>query len=77
MDHTDHTVATLHALREQNIQIALDDFGIGYSSMNYLKRLPINNIKVDQSFVRGLLDDKDSLAIVRAIISLSKILAST
>jgi len=72
MDHTDHTVATLHALREQNIQIALDDFGIGYSSMNYLKRLPINNIKVDQSFVRGLLDDKDSLAIVRAIISLSK-----
>lgn len=72
MDHTDNTIATLNKLREHNIQIALDDFGIGYSSMNYLKRLPINNIKVDQSFVHGLLDDKDSLAIVRAIISLSK-----
>lgn len=72
MDHTDNTIATLNTLRQHNIQIALDDFGMGYSSMNYLKRLPINNIKVDQSFVRGLLDDKDSLAIVRAIISLSK-----
>ena len=40
--------------------------------MNYLKRLPINDIKVDQSFIRGLLSDKDSLAIVKAIISLSK-----
>ncbi len=72
MDHTDHTIATLNTLREYNIQIALDDFGIGYSSMNYLKRLPINNIKVDQSFVSGLMNDRDSMAIVRAIISLSQ-----
>lgn len=72
MDHTNNTVTTLNTLRERNIQITLDDFGTGYSSMSYLKRLPINNIKVDQSFVHGLLDDKDSLAIVRAIISLSR-----
>ena len=72
MEHSENTLATLLALREHHIQIALDDFGTGYSSMNYLKRLPINNIKVDQSFVRGLLDKKENLAIVRAIISLSK-----
>ncbi|UJP01273.1 MAG: EAL domain-containing protein, partial [Nitrosomonas sp.] len=72
MEHSENTLATLLALREYHIQIALDDFGTGYSSMYYLKRLPINNIKVDQSFVRGLLDKKENLAIVRAIISLSK-----
>lgn len=72
MEHSENILATLLALREHHIQIALDDFGTGYSSMNYLKRLPINNIKVDQSFVRGLLDKKENLAIVRVIISLSK-----
>ncbi len=72
MEHSENTLATLLALRKHHIQIALDDFGTGYSSMNYLKRLPINHIKVDQSFVRGLQDNKENLAIVRAIISLSK-----
>lgn len=72
MEHNENTLNTLHTLRNHNIQIALDDFGTGYSSMNYLKRLPINCLKVDQSFIRGLLDDDDNLAIVRAIISLSK-----
>lgn len=72
MEHSENTLATLLALRDHHIQIALDDFGTGYSSMNYLKRLPINHIKVDQSFVRGLQDNKENLAIVRAIISLSK-----
>ena len=72
MEHSENTLATLLALREHHIQIALDDFGTGYSSMNYLKRLPINHIKVDQSFVHGLQDNKENLAIVRAIISLAK-----
>jgi EAL domain-containing protein (putative c-di-GMP-specific phosphodiesterase class I) len=72
MEHSENTLATLLTLREHHIQIALDDFGTGYSSMNYLKRLPINHIKVDQSFVRGLQDNKENLAIVRAIISLAK-----
>ncbi|MDE2388781.1 MAG: EAL domain-containing protein [Betaproteobacteria bacterium] len=72
MEHSENTLATLLALRKHHIQIALDDFGTGYSSMNYLKRLPINHIKVDQSFVRGMQDNKENLAIVRAIISLSK-----
>ncbi|PSJ18596.1 two-component system response regulator [Nitrosomonas supralitoralis] len=71
MEHNENTLTTLHTLRNHQIKIALDDFGTGYSSMNYLRRLPINYIKVDQSFVRDLLDNKDNLAIVRAMISLS------
>lgn len=72
MEHTKTTLAALQALRDHRIQIALDDFGTGYSSMNYLKQLPIDYIKIDQSFVRGLTDDKNNLAIVKAMISLSK-----
>lgn len=72
MEHNTDTLTRLRTLRNLGIKIALDDFGTGYSSMNYLKRLPINDIKVDRSFIHGLLNDKDSLAIVKAIISLSK-----
>jgi diguanylate cyclase (GGDEF)-like protein/PAS domain S-box-containing protein len=72
MEDSDTTLATLHALRDEGMQIALDDFGTGHSSLSYLKRLPLNKLKVDQSFVRGLPDDKDSLAIVKAIVSLAK-----
>lgn len=72
MEHTKTTLTALQSLRDLQIQIALDDFGTGYSSMNYLKQLPINCIKIDQSFIRGLLQDNESQFIVRAIISLSK-----
>jgi diguanylate cyclase (GGDEF)-like protein len=72
MEDSAATLATLHALRRIGMQIALDDFGTGYSSLSYLKRLPLNNLKVDQSFVSGLPADKESLAIVRAIVSLAK-----
>ena len=54
------------------VQIALDDFGTGYSSMSYLKRMPLNNLKVDQSFVKGLPHDRDNHAIVRAILSMAQ-----
>ncbi len=77
MEYSHNTLDTLKTLRDHNIQIALDDFGTGYSSMNYLKQLPINTIKVDQVFVRNMLEEMDSLAIVRAIISLSKNLGFT
>ena len=72
MENTDLTLATLRALRNTGVWISLDDFGTGYSSMSYLTRLPLNMIKVDQSFVRGLPDDRESLTIVRAIVSLAK-----
>lgn len=72
MEDSVMTLATLEALNVHGVQIALDDFGTGYSSMNYLKRMPLNNLKVDQSFVKGLPHDRDNHAIVRAILSLAK-----
>ncbi len=77
MEDSATTLATLNALRTVGMQLSLDDFGTGYSSLSYLQRLPLNNLKVDQSFVRGLPADKDSLAIVRAIVSLAKNLGFT
>jgi len=72
MEDSSATLATMNALNAHGIQIALDDFGTGYSSMNYLKRMPLNNLKVDQGFVKGLPYDQDNHAIVRAILSLAK-----
>jgi diguanylate cyclase (GGDEF)-like protein len=77
MDHTEATLETLNALRKEGMQLSLDDFGTGYSSLSYLKRLPLNNLKVDQSFVCGLPEDGESLAIVRAIVALAKNLGFT
>jgi len=72
MDDNDITLSTLKALREAGIRLALDDFGTGYSSLSYLHRLPLNILKIDKSFVRGLPSDRDSLTIVRTIVSLAK-----
>lgn len=72
MEDSGATLATLEALSLHRIQIALDDFGTGYSSMSYLKRMPLNNLKVDQSFVQGLPHDRDNHAIVRAILSMAQ-----
>lgn len=72
MEHSSITLETIRTLRRAGVQIALDDFGTGFSSMSYLKRLPLNSLKVDRSFVRDLPEDKENLAIVEAIIALAK-----
>jgi diguanylate cyclase (GGDEF)-like protein/PAS domain S-box-containing protein len=71
MNDMETSIQTLNDLRELGFRIAIDDFGTGYSSLNYLRRLPINVLKIDQSFVREMLKEPASLAIVESIIALA------
>jgi len=70
MDSVEANLAQLHAIKALGVTLAVDDFGTGYSSLTYLNRFPIDRLKVDRSFVRNMLEDPTSHAIVRAIIGL-------
>jgi len=65
-------VGKMHALKEIGIGLAMDDFGTGYSSLSYLKQLPLDQIKIDQSFVRNLCVDQNDAVMVKTIIDLAK-----
>ncbi len=77
LDKSDDVLATLHALRALGVRISMDDFGTGYSSLSYLRSFPFDKIKIDQTFVRGLGDNREGQAIVRAIVSLGVSLGVT
>lgn len=71
MQNTFATLATLHQLRELGVRIAMDDFGTGFSSLSYLLSFPFNKIKIDRCFIRGLAEEDNSRAIVRAAANLA------
>jgi diguanylate cyclase (GGDEF)-like protein len=66
-----HVTQAMAQCRAMGVQFALDDFGTGYSSLTYLKRLPVSQLKVDQSFVRDMLDDPDDLSILVGVLNMS------
>ncbi|AEF99574.1 EAL domain-containing protein [Methylomonas methanica] len=74
MDDAKQSIATLNALKELGVRLSIDDFGTGYSSLAYLKRFPIDKLKIDQSFVRGLSDDINDREITATIIAMSRVL---
>ncbi|OWK32921.1 putative bifunctional diguanylate cyclase/phosphodiesterase [Sphingomonas mucosissima] len=67
----DGSAETLQALKAAGVTIAMDDFGTGYSNLAFLQKLPIDTLKIDRSFVTGMMPDRDKIAIVRAVLSLA------
>jgi diguanylate cyclase (GGDEF)-like protein len=72
LDNAERVIATMHVVKARGICFSLDDFGTGYSSLAYLKSLPLDQLKIDQSFVRDVLTDPNDAAIARTVIALGQ-----
>jgi len=72
MRDSDKMIETMRQLRARGVRFAVDDFGIGYSCLGYLKRFPVNRIKIDRSFVQDIPGDLDDAAIATTIIQMGK-----
>jgi diguanylate cyclase (GGDEF)-like protein len=70
LNDSEQTLAALDEIRALGVKFALDDFGTGYSSLSYIRRFPFHKVKIDRSFIKGMSDDPQSLAIVKAVINL-------
>jgi diguanylate cyclase (GGDEF)-like protein len=74
LENVEDTIAKMRELKLLGVSFSMDDFGTGYSSLQYLKRLPLDQIKIDQSFVRDIVSDANDAAIVQTIIAMSEVL---
>ncbi|WP_050467587.1 bifunctional diguanylate cyclase/phosphodiesterase [Herbaspirillum chlorophenolicum] len=72
VDNVEDIIQKMFALKAYGVEFSLDDFGIGYSSLSYLKRLPLNQLKIDQSFVRDVLIDPNDASIAKTIVNLAQ-----
>ncbi|MCF3628311.1 EAL domain-containing protein [Thalassospiraceae bacterium LMO-SO8] len=72
VSNAEETIRILKVIKDMGVNVSMDDFGTGYSSLSYLTRFPLDNLKVDRSFVTGLPDDRDASAVARAIISMAQ-----
>ncbi|EDZ62209.1 diguanylate cyclase/phosphodiesterase [Sulfurimonas gotlandica GD1] len=72
MTHPEKAIVILQKISDLGIELSVDDFGTGYSSLAYLKRLPIDKLKIDQAFIRDLPDDEEDAGITKAVIALAK-----
>ena len=71
LNNVDDTISKMNDLKARNITFSMDDFGTGYSSLQYLKHLPLNQLKIDQAFVSDIATDESDKAIVRTIIAMA------
>jgi EAL domain-containing protein (putative c-di-GMP-specific phosphodiesterase class I) len=72
VDNVQDIIQKMYALKAKGVVFSLDDFGIGYSSLSYLKRLPLDQLKIDQSFVRDVLVDPNDATIAKTIVALAQ-----
>jgi len=75
LDYVEETISKMARLRERGVKFSMDDFGTGYSSLQYLKRLPLDQVKIDQSFVRDIATDNDDAMIIKTIIAMGHALS--
>jgi EAL domain-containing protein (putative c-di-GMP-specific phosphodiesterase class I) len=74
LEDVEDTIRKMHEIMALGVSFSMDDFGTGYSSLQYLKRLPLDQIKIDRSFVRDITTDPDDAAIVQTIIAMTEAL---
>jgi EAL domain-containing protein (putative c-di-GMP-specific phosphodiesterase class I) len=72
LEDIEYTISTIKELKKIGVSFSLDDFGTGYSSMNYLKRLPVSNLKIDKSFLDTVMEDQSDQKIIQTIIALAR-----
>ena len=72
VENVEGVIAKMNALKAKGVGFALDDFGTGYSSLSYLKRLPLDQLKIDQGFVKDILTDTNDAAIAKMVVALAE-----